>query len=178
MNYINTATGEYPVSESTIRAAYPNTSFPVPFVAPEGYVFVFPTPQPEFNPVTQRVQETTPVLTIKGHYEQQWEVQELFSTQAEKDAAIAADIEAKRKASVPSSVTMRQARLALLGAGLLARVDAAINGLPSPQKEAARIEWEYATEVQRSSGLVPMMRVALGLDDAALDALFIGAAAL
>ena len=79
---------------------------------------------------------------------------------------------------VPPSVTMRQARLALLGAGLLASVDAAIDGLPSPQKEAARIEWEYATEVQRSSGLVPMMGVALGLDDAALDALFIGAVAL
>lgn len=79
---------------------------------------------------------------------------------------------------VPSAVTMRQARLALLGAGLLASVDAAIDGLPSPQKEAARIEWEYATEVQRSSGLVPMMVVALGLDDAALDALFIEAAAL
>ena len=79
---------------------------------------------------------------------------------------------------VPPSVTMRQARLALLGAGLLASVDAAIDGLPSPQKEAARIEWEYATEVQRSSGLVPMMEVALGLDDAALDALFIEAAAL
>ena len=79
---------------------------------------------------------------------------------------------------VPPSVTMRQARLALLGAGLLASVGAAIDGLPSPQKEAARIEWEYATEVQRSSGLVPMMGVALGLDDAALDALFIEAAAL
>ena len=79
---------------------------------------------------------------------------------------------------VPASVTMRQARLALLGAGLLASVDAAIDSLPSPQKEAARIEWEYATEVQRSSGLVPMMGAALGLDGAALDALFIGAAAL
>ena len=80
--------------------------------------------------------------------------------------------------AVPSAVTMRQARLALLGAGLLAGVDAAIDSLPSLQKEAARIEWEYATEVQRSSGLVPMMAVALGLDDAALDALFIEAAAL
>ena len=79
---------------------------------------------------------------------------------------------------VPSSVTMRQARLALLGAGLLASVDAAIDSLPSPQKEAASIEWEYASEVQRSSGLVPMMGAALGLDDAALDALFIEAAAL
>ena len=80
--------------------------------------------------------------------------------------------------NVPDSVTMRQARLALLGAGLLAGVDAAINSLPSPQKEAAKIEWEYTTDVQRSSGLVPMMGAALGLDDAALDALFIEAAAL
>ena len=79
---------------------------------------------------------------------------------------------------VPASVTMRQARLALLGAGLLASVDAAIDSLPSPQKEAARIEWEYATEVQRVSGLVPMMGAALGLDDAALDALFVAAVAL
>ena len=79
---------------------------------------------------------------------------------------------------VPPSVTMRQARLALLGAGLLASVGAAIDSLPSPQKEAARIEWEYATEVQRSSGLVPMMGTALGLDDAALDALFIVAEGL
>ena len=79
---------------------------------------------------------------------------------------------------VPAAVTMRQARLALLGAGLLASVDAAIDSLPSPQKEAARIEWEYATEVQRSSGLVPMMGAALGLDDAALDALFVAAVAL
>ena len=79
---------------------------------------------------------------------------------------------------VPAAVTMRQARLALLGAGLLAGIDAAINALPSPQKEAARIEWEYAAEVQRSSGLVPMMGAVLGLDDAALDALFIEAEGL
>ena len=68
--------------------------------------------------------------------------------------------------------------LVYLGAGLLASVDAAIDGLPSPQKEAARIEWEYATEVQRSSGLVPMMGAALGLDGAALDTLFIEAEGL
>ena len=79
---------------------------------------------------------------------------------------------------IPTTVTMRQARLALLGAGLLASVDAAIDGLPSPQKEAARIEWEYATEVQRSSGTMSMMGAALGLDDAGLDALFIAAVAL
>ncbi len=116
---------------------------------------------PSHDPLTHAISETDPVL-VDGNWTQQWQVTELSPEQ----------IEANQKALVPSSVTMRQARLALLGAGLLASVDAAIDSLPSPQKEAARIEWEYATEVQRSSGLVPMMVVALGLDDAVLDALF------
>ena len=79
---------------------------------------------------------------------------------------------------VPAAVTMRQARLALLGAGLLGDVDAAIQSLPSPEKEAARIEWEYAAEVHRTSGLIPMMGAALGLNDSELDVLFIAAARL
>jgi hypothetical protein len=81
-------------------------------------------------------------------------------------------------APVPQSVTMRQARLALLGAGALSGVDAFINSLPSPQKEAARIEWEYASTVERGSALVTALSTALSLDAAALDALFIGAGAL
>jgi hypothetical protein len=79
---------------------------------------------------------------------------------------------------VPSIVSMRQGRLALLQAGKLADVDAAIAALPSPAKEAAQIEWEYATEVKRDSQLVTQLAPSLGLDDAALDALFIAAAAL
>ena len=80
--------------------------------------------------------------------------------------------------SVPSAVTMRQARLALLGAGLLDDIDAAINGLPSPQKEAARIEWEYSQEVQRHNGFVSVLAPMLGLTEAQTDALFIAAAGL
>jgi hypothetical protein len=79
---------------------------------------------------------------------------------------------------IPPMVSMRQARLALLQAGRLADVDAAIAALPSPAKEAAQIEWEYAIEVKRDSQLVTQLAPALGLDDAALDALFIAAAAL
>lgn len=79
---------------------------------------------------------------------------------------------------IPQSVTMRQARLALLGAGLLTQVESAIASLPSPQKEAAAIEWEYAQEVQRHHGLVPAMASALGMTEAQIDALFIQAAAL
>lgn len=80
--------------------------------------------------------------------------------------------------AVPTAVTMRQARLALLGAGLLDDIDAAINGLPSPQKEAARIEWEYSQEVQRHNGFVSVLAPMLGLTEAQTDALFIGAATL
>jgi hypothetical protein len=79
---------------------------------------------------------------------------------------------------VPDSVTMRQARLALLQAGLLSSVDAAIDGLPEPDRSAAKIEWEYAAVVQRGSGLVPAMGAALGLTEAQLDDLFIQAATL
>ena len=79
MNYINTTTGEYPVSESMVRLAYPNTSFSVPFQAPEEYSFVFQAPQPTFDALTQSVREVKPVLTDKGHWEQRWEVVPLFS---------------------------------------------------------------------------------------------------
>lgn len=79
---------------------------------------------------------------------------------------------------VPSVVSMRQARLALLQAGKLAEVNAAIAALPSPDKEQAQIEWEYATEVERDSALVAQLAPALGLNAAALDALFTTAAAL
>lgn len=79
---------------------------------------------------------------------------------------------------VPQSVTMRQARLALLGARLLDDVEAAIAALPSPQKEAARIEWEYSQEVQRRAGFVSVLAPLLGMTDAQTDALFIQAQGL
>lgn len=88
------------------------------------------------------------------------------------------EIDAIRRARVPAAVTMRQARLALLAAGNLSGVEAAIEALPSPQREAARIEWEYSQEVQRRNGFVEQLAPALGLDDAQLDALFTQAATL
>lgn len=77
---------------------------------------------------------------------------------------------------VPEAITMRQARLALFAAGLLDSVDAAISSLPSPQREAARIEWEYATEVRRDSPTMALIGAALGLTAEEIDALFVDAA--
>lgn len=78
----------------------------------------------------------------------------------------------------PSIVTMRQARLALLHAGMLAQVNAAVASLPGVEGDAARIEWEFSSTVERDRPLVQALIGALGLNEAQLDALFVAAAAL
>ena len=75
-------------------------------------------------------------------------------------------------------VTMRQARLALLGAGKLPAVNEAIAAMQGAQGEAARIEWEYSQEVQRDRGLVSALSSELGMTEEQLDALFTAAAAI
>lgn len=80
--------------------------------------------------------------------------------------------------SVPGAVTMRQARLALLAAGKLQAVSDAIAALPSLQKDAAQIEWEFAATVERASPFLASLSVDLDLDEAELDALFVAAAQL
>tara|TARA_R110000782_G_scaffold62807_1_gene128915 strand:- start:138 stop:446 length:309 start_codon:yes stop_codon:yes gene_type:complete len=82
------------------------------------------------------------------------------------------------KPLIPDVVTMRQARLALLQAGLLSQVTAAIESLPSPQKEAVQIEWEYSQTVDRGRPFTVLLGSALGLDEQALDLIFIQAASL
>ena len=63
---------------------------------------------------------------------------------------------------VPQSITMRQCRLQLLATGKLNLVAAAIATLPSPQKEAAEIEWEYGAVVLRDSPLITQLAPVLG----------------
>jgi hypothetical protein len=75
---------------------------------------------------------------------------------------------------VPQSVSMRQARLALLAAGLLDDITEAIQALG----QAAAIEWEYATEVRRDSPLIAMVQANNDLTDTAIDDLFREAATL
>lgn len=116
----------------------------------------------------------------------------LAAKQAETDAALATaraelaakDAEIARLTAlvpapvivngVPQTVTMRQARLALLQAGLLDDVTAAVAGAG----EAAKIEWEYASDVSRNAILIQTLGGALGLTDEQLDGLFVLAATL
>ena len=70
-------------------------------------------------------------------------------------------------------ITARQLRLALLGAGITpSHIDAQIAALPSPAREAAQIEWEYATTYEREHPLIAQIGSALGLDTDQVDALW------
>jgi len=66
------------------------------------------------------------------------------------------------------SVSMRQARLQLLALNKLTTVNSAI----STMSEAAQIEWEYATDVQRTNPLVPAMAALLGWSSTDTDSYF------
>ncbi len=71
-------------------------------------------------------------------------------------------------------VTPRQARLALLGAGLLDQVEAMVEQAGG----ATKITWEYATEINRQDQLITGIGGALGLTEEQIDALFTSAASL
>ena len=120
----------------------------------------YPTPVPEFFGTCPEDSATQVDGVLRIFLESDWEQMRLDEMRA--------------RSPVPKQVTMRQARLALLGAGLLDTVETAIAGAGP----AAKIEWEYAQEVQRAAGLVPAMATALGMSEAQIDALFIAAAAL
>lgn len=79
---------------------------------------------------------------------------------------------------VPQVVSMRQARLALNAAGLLASVNSSIASMSGSAGDAARIEWEFSATVERHKPLVISLTGVLGLTDKQIDELFIAAAAL
>lgn len=87
-------------NEAELRAAQAGVGLGSVFVVPDGYALIASVLPPAHNPVTQRVQEAPPMQTSKGRYEQQWLVSTRFKTQVEDEAAIAADVQAKRLAAV------------------------------------------------------------------------------
>jgi hypothetical protein len=79
---------------------------------------------------------------------------------------------------VPQTVSMAQARLALIGANLFSAIDAGLKALPEPQRTTALTAWEYAPTVSRNGALVTTLAGQFGLTEAQLDALFTAAAAI
>lgn len=147
----NGAVVVYPYTEWHFRADHPNTSFPEDLTNFDpvdfGAVAVAETAKPTPGPKEQVV-ELTPVL-VMGAWRQNWSVQPYAPP-------------------VPEAVTMRQARQALLSAGLLATVEAAFPQLP----KSAQIDWECASEVRRDNALIGQMAQTLGLNSEQIDGLF------
>ena len=84
------------------------------------------------------------------------------------------DDEMRARNPVPQQVTMRQARLALLSAGLLDDVEMVI----AAAGRAAQLEWEFAAVVDRSNPAVAAVQQQEALTDAQIDDLFREAAKL
>lgn len=117
----------------------------------------------------ERTDGPLPAITLGGMVRQG---NALVFSQARKDQHDAALV------VVPREVTMRQARQALILAGLDEAVEAALAAMPGTPGKLARAEWERSQTVQRNRPLVLQMGTALGLTSAQLDQLFITASQL
>ena len=84
------------------------------------------------------------------------------------------DTVAKQAFLIPTSVTPRQARLAIEAAGLTAQVEAAVDAAGLE----ARITWDYALEIRRDDPLIAQLGAGLSLSSEQIDALFVAAFAL
>lgn len=102
------------------------------------------------------------------------EVEGVLGVYNQTDWETMRDDEMRARDPVPQQVTMRQARLALLNAGLLDDVEVVI----AAAGREAQLEWEYAAVVERSNPAVAIVQQQKALTDAQIDDLFREAAKL
>jgi len=152
----------YPYTLTDLKRANPDVSFPYDMsnfdATPWDCYPVQDTTPPEApNMIAVRIAPES----VDGVWYEQWELQPA------------------PPAPVPQSVSMRQARLALLQAGLLDQVDAAIAAIEDPTaRREAEITWNYSTEVDRDDLLVAQLAATFGLTPTQVDDLFRQAATL
>ena len=80
---------------------------------------------------------------------------------------------------VPEVVTRRQAKIALIQAGLLDVVEAAIAAIPDEtERRIAQVDWADAQEVRRDWPLLVQMAAQIGLTPEQVDNLFRQAATI
>ncbi|WP_096024605.1 hypothetical protein [Campylobacter lanienae] len=79
-----------------------------------------------------------------------------------------------RDDGVPYKISIRQAKLALLGAGLLDDIE---NAMASADR-SVQISWEYATEFERDNPLILYFQTLLNLSKEQVDNLFMSAKGL
>ena len=116
------------------------------------------------------------VVQDEGNWVEAWKVQPMFPeytddegkvvTEEEQIAAYEAQKAAEKRSKM--ECTPRQARLALASAGLYEAVQTSVAAV----SDEARIEWEYATMIERTNPIIAGMQMELGISDEALDGLF------
>lgn len=117
-----------------------------------------------------------------GHADdkQTWRIDYTDEATAEQRQAAQGVVDAFDVAApdVPQVVEMRQARAALIRAGLDEAVDAAVRAIPGVEGKLAVNDWERALTLRRDHPLVAALTPSLGITSEQLDALFTEAAKL
>lgn len=169
-------------TESEIKALYPNTSFPSPFVAPEEFSVVFDTPKPTVTDLQVAYQDGTEVDAL-GNRVVKWSVTDMFKDYIDELGVIHTKVEqeeayllSKRKDSVPTEIRMAQCRAQLIIDGKDDDVELLLNGIADPiQQKLYRAYFEYEPIVKRDNAMITEMAPALAID---LDMFFINASKL
>ena len=166
------------VTKSQLKAQNTSTSFPKVWTAATleslGVDPVLDSPKPELGDYEVAVADGA--VQSEGNWVEAWKVQPMFPeytdddgkvvTEAEQIAAYEAQKAAERRSKM--ECTPRQARLALASAGLYEAVQTSVAAV----SDEARIEWEYATMIERTNPIIINMQTELGISDEALDGLF------
>lgn len=71
-----------------------------------------------------------------------------------------------------STITNRQCKLALLSINKYQAVIDFIDSMSEPQKTQAKIEWDYANEIERDNPLFLVVAAGIGLTSSEVDDLF------
>lgn len=163
--YINTETGQYPLSVAQIQELHPLTMMAQHL---ECYALVEPSDTPPHDAETHKPVEIDPVQT-DGVWRQQWSVVPLS---ADELAELQRQREQEAAARIPKTCTRRQGRLALLAFGLDDDAEAAIAAITDPvQKREAQIEYEADTW-ERANPFLQRLWSQLGGTPQSLDEAF------
>ena len=169
MMYYKPSTGERFALHSDVRRAMPHVLFGDSISEADLIALgIFPVAQDEPAVEPGRVAVPLSIELIDDQWTQLWTIRD----------ATPDEIEAG-KPPVPQQISSGQGREALYNAGLFAGVQSAIDAIEDVDtKWRVQNAWDYRPTWERQSPFVAMMAGILGLDAAALDELFITAAAL
>ena len=165
-------------TKSQLKAENSNTSLPKTWTADTleflGVDPVLASPKPDMG--DYEVAQGDGAVQFEGNWVEAWKVVPMFPeytddegtvvTEEEQIAAYEAAQAAERRSKM--ECTPRQARLALASAGLYEAVQTSVASV----SDEARIEWEYATMIERTNPIIVGIQMELGISDEALDGLF------